>query len=63
MKKRMSRKEKREIQEVGNRRVDNHHVIVRAGLEKKVYRLYPLPISATAGDELTALAREIKEHN
>lgn len=63
MKKRMSRREKREIQEAGNRRVDNHHAIVKAGVEQPVYQLYPLPISATAGDELTALAREIKEQN
>jgi len=46
MKKRplISRKEKKEMQEAGNRRVDNHHAIVRAGKEWEVYFRKPLPI-------------------
>lgn len=62
MKKRplISRKQKKKMQEAGNRRVDNHHVLVKAGLEQPAYRLYPLPISPNVGGELAAMAREIK---
>ena len=66
MKKRplISRKQKKQMQEEGNRRVDNHHAIVKAGQEQEVYyRLHPIHISPTVGDELIALAREIKEQN
>jgi hypothetical protein len=59
MKKRplISRKEKKEMQEAGNARVDNHHAIVKAGKEREVYYRYPLTVSPTAGEELLALAR------
>ena len=65
MKKRplISRKEKKEMQEAGNRRVDNHHAIVKAGKEWEVYYRRPLLVSQTFGEELTALAREIKEQD
>ena len=65
MKKRplISRKEKKRLQEEGNARVDNHHAIVRAVKEWEVYYKRPLPISPTFGDELMAMAREIKEQN
>lgn len=61
MKKRplISRKEKKEMQEAGNRRVDNHHAIVKAGKEQEVYFRYPLTVSPTAGEELLAMTRAI----